>query len=145
MGRYGVNATAQNRETWAKALLDGNLQQISGQLKIEGGYCCLGVACEISNLGRWMETDPDWYETNDGRSTMLFLPRKVQEWLGVSCEEVMVTLTYNQLRDKYDIDCDEIDGAYYSEPTLSVLNDNGVPFSTIAQIILDDHIELEDV
>lgn len=38
---------------WLVALKSGQYKQTTGTLKDSDGYCCLGVACEISNLGKW--------------------------------------------------------------------------------------------
>lgn len=35
--------------TWADALESGDFNQARGHLKIDGGHCCLGVLCEITD------------------------------------------------------------------------------------------------
>lgn len=43
-------------KAWIKALRSGRYKQAQNELKDnEGEYCCLGVACTISKLGRWDE------------------------------------------------------------------------------------------
>jgi hypothetical protein len=38
---------------WLAALRSGEFNQTIGRLKDKTGYCCLGVACETSNLGQF--------------------------------------------------------------------------------------------
>lgn len=39
---------------WVAALRSGEYKQIAGQLSDgDGGFCCLGVLCAISELGEW--------------------------------------------------------------------------------------------
>jgi hypothetical protein len=67
-----VNANAKK---WVKALRSGKYKQARYRLRRDNKYCCLGVACDISKLGKW-----------DGTiylDSYLYLPRKVQKWLGL--------------------------------------------------------------
>ena len=56
---YSPEETAANRKTWVDALLSGKYRQAMSHLKLKGSggaqdeYCCMGVACEISGLGKW--------------------------------------------------------------------------------------------
>lgn len=43
----GRNAFTAEQETWLKALESGEWSQAKYKLKAAGGFCCLGVACEI--------------------------------------------------------------------------------------------------
>jgi len=43
----------QNLKLWAEALRSGKYQQAQNSLKTDDGYCCWGVACEISGIGFW--------------------------------------------------------------------------------------------
>jgi hypothetical protein len=45
---------------WADALESGEYQQSKGRLKTKYGYCCLGVACEISGA-TWHDDDGYFY------------------------------------------------------------------------------------
>jgi hypothetical protein len=78
-----------NRENMTKlveALESGNYQQARGYLRVlnsDGtakGYCCLGVACDISGVGRWFGRA---YSVDDHDTSFASLPPQVQEWLGV--------------------------------------------------------------
>ena len=62
---------------WVDALESGKYTQTEGTLKdAYGGFCCLGVACDVSGLGKW---DKDgFYLKEDGG-----LPKKVVDYFGL--------------------------------------------------------------
>lgn len=100
------------KQKWLKALRSGKYKQTQGYLKNEGGYCCLGVLCDLAakeGIGTW---DGDYfssgYITVDG-----LLPARVMKWAGLSRNY----------------------GITYKKSTLDSLNDNGSSFKEIADII----------
>jgi len=47
---------------WIAALRSGDYRQGRGMLKSvyrEDTYCCLGVLCDVSGMGRWVHKDDD--------------------------------------------------------------------------------------
>ncbi len=70
----------RNMRKWVKALRSGEYQQTTGALKNSVGFCCLGVACDISKVGRW-----DSYNcyTTDSDGDWGTLPVEVCSWLGI--------------------------------------------------------------
>ena len=59
MADYTKDEQAEHREMWTSALRSGYYKQTTGALQRRdyGGreaYCCLGVACDISELGEWI-------------------------------------------------------------------------------------------
>jgi len=58
-------------DIWVKALRSGKYEQTTGRLKTTGGYCCLGVLCDISD-----NLEKDW-------GGLVILPHSVQEWAGI--------------------------------------------------------------
>lgn len=49
-------ALTEFQTAWLKALRDGSFKQARAWLNYEGGYCCLGVACEVGiDLGLGIE------------------------------------------------------------------------------------------
>ena len=76
----------ENLREWVKALRSGEYEQTTGALRRGDGYCCLGVACDISGLGEWRDK-PDmaesFYVIGDRPGESATLPRDVREWLGV--------------------------------------------------------------
>lgn len=78
------------KEAWKKNLRSGKFAQGSGQLRTWDPdekiwkYCCLGVLCEMSGLGAWVEVvvdDEERYSTY--LSHKHYLPREVAEWAGI--------------------------------------------------------------
>lgn len=84
---------AAHRKAWVKALRSGEYEQVTGRLHRDGGFCCLGVACDISGLGKWdRQTEngrKDQYVIGNGRGrrrtwAAMTLPEQVRDWLGLS-------------------------------------------------------------
>ena len=89
-----------------KALRSGEYKQARGQLRKEGSYCCLGVACDLYGKhvlkgDRWRQFKPSkgMLHPDDPLSYTFLgqggaLPRQVVKWLGLkrSC-------TFGQLKD----------------------------------------------
>lgn len=116
------------QQEWIDALRSGDYEQ--GRIAMRSAanrYCCLGVACDVSEVGVWHQpTDEDdcgfrgdhYYKTaphpsdNDNNSRVVgygyALPPLVKERLGL---------------------------AMGLEGSLSYLNDNHVPFSVIADFL----------
>lgn len=40
---------------WVAALRSGKYKQAQDRLRRDGGYCCLGVLCDVSGAGEWIE------------------------------------------------------------------------------------------
>lgn len=105
----------RNRAKWVKALRSGKYKQARGCLSAPetDGMCCLGVACEISGLGKWVRA----YGDNSYLGQNLSLPTAVKDWLGLT---------------------DHI-GRFNETPSkitaLSEKNDDGASFAQLADII----------
>jgi hypothetical protein len=81
-------------ERLCDALESGEFNQTTGALRNSYGYCCMGVACEISGLHRWVERAKQGYfaygtpgsvEPETDVSAGLeagYLPTTVSEWYG---------------------------------------------------------------
>ena len=75
-------------EKWVEALRSGQFKQGKGVLKNQAGYCCLGVLCEISGLGKFETSYNDHYNCfvfreADGPKACNYLPPQVQAWAGL--------------------------------------------------------------
>src|ERR1044072_5163097 len=99
---------------WNAVLESDDYKQIKGKLKKENGYCCLGIACEISGLTKFerrkfttgFETD---YVLQDNRGQFIAnvdrstLPKIIREWLGtdVYLERRLATMNdgYHTFKD----------------------------------------------
>lgn len=107
-------------QQWIETLRSGKYEQGTNYLNAEGKLYCLGVACEIFKeeleLVVTSKTDKDSFKefkTYNGNYGVL--PEKVKEHLGLAT-------------------CfGDLEGQKYS--SLYALNDNGVSFSEIADII----------
>ena len=73
---YTKDEQAEHRKQWVQALRSDSYQQAQGKLRgAHDGFCCLGVACDISGLGEW---DDGGYLGERGS-----LPDQVMDWLGL--------------------------------------------------------------
>lgn len=117
---------------WVDNLTNGKFIQgvrrlkktVSGELK----YCCLGVLCEMyaqanPGAGTWvsfsdgLEPGFEWFQTGHNKyGNYTSLPTEVMEWAGLKHSDAYV-----------------MDGA--KRTSLTSLNDSGVSFARIAQII----------
>lgn len=65
---------------WIEALRSGEYKQGRNQLRTGDSFCCLGVACDISQIGTW-----GWqghYRAPDGSYSKLAIPTGVRDSLG---------------------------------------------------------------
>jgi hypothetical protein len=75
------------RREWLDALRSGNYQQCQRQLRHNDGYCCLGVLCDISEMGSWKNPDNDKefeFAYADGLTESAILPKPIRELVGIS-------------------------------------------------------------
>ena len=77
------------RGLWAAALRSGEYTQDTGRLRIGGGYCCLGVACEVYRIetgyGGWFidGIGHHFFGAKGCASHHTELPAPVADWLGI--------------------------------------------------------------
>ncbi len=124
------------KELWVSALRSGDFSQGKNLLhktfpndpEKADEYCCLGVLCAIAvQNGVISEEDVtkhsideeyDYFGYADGTA---FLPTPVQKWSGVESDNG----EYN----------DNDDDGVYRPRSLVFLNDDGIPFENIANVI----------
>lgn len=141
-----------NKENVAKlvaALRSGEYEQGRNSLRTRGdSYCCLGVACDISGLGKWEKRESalsfdftDWeYVIRDSNgekvaSDSSTLPAPVAQWLGMAVDGEFY-LPDAQIRwDTQEANTDR----HNLLVELTSLNDEGMPFEQIADIL--EHAE----
>lgn len=114
MANWTPEQQKEHRRLWVEALRSGKYQQAQGALHDAGGFCCLGVACDISRLGSWERSGADedrFYLVDDDLEDSV-LPIAVQRWLGLRAP-----------------------GGEAQAYMLWHLNDNGETFAAIADII----------
>lgn len=128
-----------NAKALVAALRSGKYEQGQDTLRTgDGKFCCLGVACDISGLGRWNTSELmsyGAYEVVGGDANDVYLPMEVREWLGFGtttgafdADELPEELT-ERLRSYAALI--ESDGT----STLALMNDNRIPFEVIADVI----------
>jgi hypothetical protein len=111
---YTLEQQKQHRKELVEALRSGEYEQTRGKLKLFDSFCCLGVACEISKLDefKFIGYGNKHYYLNK----YSVLPAEVMDYYGFKESEGLFCL-YN---------------SYYR---LTVLNDEGLTFDQIADII----------
>lgn len=85
---------AQIKTKWVEALRSGKYKQGRSALRIDDTYCCLGVLCEVAELGKWspLLNDDDeptgmyWMEFNAGDRDADLLLISVRESIGLDAE-----------------------------------------------------------
>ena len=102
-------------DKWIAALRSGEYQQTEGKLCGAGGFCCLGVLCDLYEKEQ-CDTDDGW---RDGRTHP---PVKVVKWSGMQSDSPPVRLKRGEGRSALLM------------PIVDV-NDLGTPFSEIADMI----------
>jgi hypothetical protein len=70
-----VTVNKKNIRKWVKALRSGKYKRAIGALRNRNRFCCLGVACDVSQVGEW---GVNGYDGRNGT-----LPASVCEWLGL--------------------------------------------------------------
>ena len=98
------------KEEWCTLLEEGELEQISGSLTtLKGGFCCLGVLCEIARTEGVVELDNGMYNYEES-----YLPQTVMEWSGLTKRNPFIKS---------------------EESHLANINDSGKNFPNIAKLI----------
>ena len=114
---YTKSEQKKHRQEWVTALRSGDYQQTTSVLRSQAGYCCLGVACDISGLGRWEDVNGNMYKfkMGSGLFSCVDLPIEVAEYYGIVST------------------CGDI----HQEDSLIGMNDRGCSFTEIAKFIED--------
>jgi len=72
------------KRIWIKALRSGRYKQTRNALRYNGGFCCLGVLCDLyrkdTGDGEW---DYSSFIDSTGASSTVIPPRRVQRWAGL--------------------------------------------------------------
>lgn len=104
------------KQKWIEALTSGEYQQGHNHLQVGGGFCCLGVLCDLHSK----ETGVQWMVEEHSRMTYFgmrsFMPSEVSDWAGID-------QNYDKVRDTIS--------------DLMQMNDASQPFTVIAKQIRD--------
>jgi hypothetical protein len=116
-----TNAPTPNKDRlrmWTRALKSGQYRQGKGEMRMDGHYCCLGVAMDIAFANGCKPTDTDnWGATSQ-------MPDNVADWYGLS------------RGDGSDPRLAEVGTHVRGRARASSLNDAKAPFSDIADRII---------
>jgi hypothetical protein len=128
-------------------LRSGEYPQVQNVLHTPKGYCCLGVACDLSELGGWFRymTRIKFIVSEDKRlgtsnnevehySDDLTMPEAVVEYYGFAEQDGKIVGLYGRDRDERGLARD-------SDVSCASLNDTGCTFDQIADI-LEMHYDL---
>lgn len=85
------------RRKWVDALRSGKYAQTKTRLQSFNGFCCLGVACDISGLGYW--ADDRSFTIGDASAIASPLPG-VWDQLGISKSYERLFWRKNDFEDK---------------------------------------------
>lgn len=107
------------KQLWLDALRSGEYEQGAGRLHSEGGFCCLGVLCDLyakENGASW--TQPTSDEPNDYgmNGEYVYLPKDIAQWANINQFGVIVRGDHNHI-------------------DLADMNDKGQTFVEIAEAI----------
>lgn len=84
----------KNIRKWVNALRGKKHRKTTGALHDTRGYCCLGVACDISGIAKW-EKSPHYPKTSSYLNRDGSLPRAVQKWLGINDTDPILLINEN--------------------------------------------------
>jgi len=119
-GEFPLKLPADFKAKWVEALRSGDYEQGDYALRSVGGFCCLGVACDLSGV-EWIKDQDDCYTTEAGNDCF-----PTADELGDRA--ISVLLQNTSVRNTFD------------EPVtvmreIANHNDMGAPFSEIADWI----------
>jgi hypothetical protein len=120
---------ADIKSKWLAALRSGQYEQTDMRLRHDGGYCCLGVLCDLYS----QETGVEWWGTGCGGFAMhgadSVLPDAVREWADLPHEHG----GYVAVSKRYD---EGEDTTVFHSASLTELNDQWqYDFRQIADVI----------
>ena len=77
---YTKKERKQHQSDLVAALRSGKYKQGRHFLRTQDGFCCLGVACDISGLGEWTFIEEEFPYDYIGSDSLL--PEEVREYFG---------------------------------------------------------------
>lgn len=91
----------ENIERLIHHLESGSYTKTTGALKDDVGFCCLGVACDLSGAGQWRS---DMYVYDDGTADeggWILSDRPVARDYGFNDEQIMRLMNLNDGNDDW--------------------------------------------
>jgi hypothetical protein len=129
----------QRKAMLVDALRSDEFQQGRARLNRNGRMCCLGVLCELARRDG-LPLHVDIYDVTFYDANSLYPPRSVKEWAGLPSDDrpgegLDVIVELDRDITLTDVDGDSVFHTKGTKVGLGELNDGGVPFSVIADII----------
>lgn len=137
---YSRKEILENRKNWIAALRSGTFKQGKNYLCKRSQYCCLGVVCQILKAERVMYSNNERIVTfidKNGESSSGSLPYGIKQQIGLRTDTGYFTASKkikDLLKDYKKVEYISND-RNQEETSLATLNDAGVPFNIIADII----------
>ncbi len=125
---------------WVASLRSGDYPQSIARLKQSDGWCCLGVLCDVSGLGTWrlesVTDDKEVYAFVPNNPTLVPDIAIIPTGLFPKDENV------NWRNPRFSDDNPKLalisDPKYYGYKVLTLINDWGLDFATMADLIEAD-------
>jgi hypothetical protein len=118
------------KQAWIDALRSGHYQQSQGALKRCGGFCCLGVLCDLhmkaTQRANWEDIADAEVEDQSYLGRSEYMPNEVFVWAGFDEKD-----RFHRNRGE-DVRIPSAEGDLRS---LGGMNDRGVTFNEIAAAI----------
>lgn len=145
-----MTTTTMNPEiktAWTGRLRSGEIQQGCSYLGMGDARCCLGVLCDLAAAAETIEASQGRYDPEQNWTNPLLwdygqvddeetLPQAVQDWAGLNESNPLVQVPDEFIPQLTDSARRLLGlGGVTNGITLAQLNDSGVPFGLIADII----------
>ena len=116
------------KKQWVEALRSGKYEQGEKTLKTpDDKFCCLGVLCDISGLGKWVAVDGVLTYVSGRAKAAGYLGTRFAEIFGLPTTTGFYPRLPDGFREKHRLESFDYN--------LAGLNDAGVPFNVIADLI----------
>lgn len=138
------------KRRWLEALRSGRYEQANGYLSINGGYCCLGVLCEVAVedgvIYRYDDDDSVVYAStaHEADSSRKVLPERAVIWADIRSENPSFEVALSDIPSEHvpdflhtrGLNVIERDGNHCYNVTLAELNDvYRLSFNQIADLV----------
>lgn len=138
----------ENVQKWTDKLASGEYAQGKGALLEAGRYCCLGVACEVSEIGRWIKAGAVETRHVGVTEEAYYLPNLITDFFGLETNTGEFHITNDWLLALDTLDANRVikimkdtgvsipsATTSYKHSSLVALNDGGVSFENIGWMI----------
>lgn len=105
---------SDNINKWIYELRSNKFHKCKKYLRYNNTYCALGILCEISGLGEWVEDISEAgvknYKINGskGHRKLFFPPNEVYDWIGLKKEDRRIFGAYVSSLNDQDLSFKEI-------------------------------------